>query len=947
MKKRYGTTMRKIFAGMLALLMVMGAVMMKVPVTAQNRDTTRVLRVGYVDYEGFIFENEDGEMVGYAVEYLETIGKKANIKFEFVQCAWEESLEKIKNHELDLVCTAFYSDERAVEFAFSNQNFGRVRCVLYTTEDNEDVYYEDFEKLDGQKIGFIKGSLNISICQEYAKKHDFSFEPVLYDSEEAMNEALYNGEIIAIGTEQMSIHEDLKLIGVYGSRLYYLMSYQGNDFMADIDEAMMTIYTDSYEYEAYLYNKYYGEANRKHALCFTREEMEYIQENPHITVGILPGLYPLAYADEETGEPVGIYASILDCLAEISGLNLEKVLMGPDENPIDTVGIEKKYDLTMTAVDDKTIQNESIILTNNFMESSIGMVGRPDSVYRLEDSFKIAVNDRFVSLHDFIKEKMPQCELLLYETDEECLQAVLDGEADIMMQNVYVINYLLQKPRFEILQLIPTSTVLSGNAFVVSVDADPRLVSILNKAIDYFSKEDFNRIVIQHTTAVPYDYSLEDVWDKYQTQIIVIFSLLIVCISLFVVLFWLKQRHNTLLQTKNYQLREAVDQALKANESKSDFFARVSHELRTPINAIVGISEIAKKSVDNGEKMKESLEKIETSSKLLLSIVNDILDISAIENAKMKITSEPFEIQKILDGVRNIYEMQCKNKGIDFVIVSELEDARFKGDELRIKQILLNLVSNAYKFTSAGGEIKLEAYRLGTAYETTNVRFVVSDTGAGMSQDMLGRLFVPFEQESPSTAKTHGGSGLGMPITKNLVDMMGGQISVESTLGQGTIFMVDLPFEELDMDEIPGAVDLDEISLDDIDFTGMRILLAEDNELNAEIAVDLLNMLNLEVDVVKDGEEAVERFLASEPGYYRTILMDIQMPKMNGYEASKVIRKSEHPHAKKIPIVAMTANSSREDITAAMSAGMSGHIPKPIDTEDLYRTLWVAVNDLE
>lgn len=948
MKKSCGPMLKKILAGLFVAMIMIHVAGGGMPVAAHPNGMDRVIRVGYVDFEGFIYENDEGEIVGYAVEYLSTIGDYSGYEFEYVKCSWEKSLEMLKNHELDLVCTAFYSDERAKEYEFSDQNFGRVRCVLYATDTNTDIYYEDFEKLDGAKIGFIKGSMNIAICEEYAQRHGFSFDPVLYTSEDEMEAGLRSGEVLVIATEQMSIHEDMKLVGVYGSRPYYLMSYQGNDFMADIDDAMMAIFTSNYEYEAYLYNKYYGEANRKHALCFTREEMEYIKENPTITVGMLPGLYPLSYVDEETGEAAGIYAAILDRLAEISGLNLEKVVMDPNEDPIRSVALKNKYDMTMSAIDGKTLsQVTNIVLSNNFMESSIGMVGRPDSVYKLSDSFTIAVNSRFVSLQNYLQEKLPQCELVLYETDEECLQAVLDNKADVMMQNVYVINYLLQKPRFETLKLMPTSTVLEGNAFIISEDMDPRLVSILNKAIDYFSTEDFNRIIIQHTTAVPYNYTVIDVWDKYNTQIVMIVALLVVCIGLFTVLMMVKQRTNHELQAKNYQLREAVNHAQKANESKSDFFARVSHEIRTPINAIVGITEIAKKSTDNEDKVKESFEKIETSSKLLLSIVNDILDISAIENAKMKIAEEPFVIQEVLDGICNIYEVQCKNKGIHFSVESTVEKLHFMGDALRVNQILLNLVSNAYKFTPAGGQIKLDVYRLGTVFGVTTVRFVVEDSGCGMTQDMINRLFIPFEQESSTTAKTYGGSGLGMPITKNLVDMMGGLITVESHLGHGTKFTVDLPFGAVDESEIISEVNIDEVPLEEIDFAGKRVLLAEDNELNAEIAVDLLAMVNLEVDLAQDGLEAVKMFLESEPGTYQTILMDIQMPNMNGYEATKEIRKSEHPLAKKIPIVAMTANSSREDHTAAMSAGMNGHIAKPIDTADLYRTLWIAVHDMD
>lgn len=913
--------------------------------TAENAKKT--VRVGYVGYEGFIYINEEGELGGYGVEYLSAIEQYADVEFVYVYCNWSDSLEMLRNREIDLVCTAFYSEERAKQFEFSSQNFGRVRGVLYTSPDNDELHYEDFEYLDGKKIAFLEGSMNNEIFREYADKHDFGYEEVLFATEKEMEQALAKGEVVAMATEQMSIHDDLKLVGVYGSTLYYLMSYKDNGFMSDINEAMMDLFVADYDYEAYLYNKYYGEANRVHALCFTREEIEYIKENPTITVGMLPGLFPLSYCDEETGEAAGIYASILKEISEISGLNLVPVVMGENENPVDTVGKYGMYDMAMSAVDNKVIEEDNkIIYTDSFMDSSIGMVGRPDLNYDLSENLKIAINDRFVSLMNYLRENSPNCKIVTYETDEECLEAVLKGEADIMMQSVYVINYLLQKPSFESLQMIPTTSVLSSNAFIVGENADPRLISIINKSIHYFSSGDLDRIVIEHTTALPYDYTVEDVWVKYQTQIIMIAILLAACMVLLGVLWGTKQKNYKTMQAKNLQLREAVHQAIEANKSKSDFFARISHEIRTPINAIVGMTEIAKKTPNNLEKTRESLDKIEASSKVLLSIVNDILDISAIENAKMKIANEPFEFNALPEGIKAIYESQCKNKGIQLVIDSEVKATHFRGDSLRVNQILLNLVSNAFKFTPEGGTITLKAYELGTYQGITNVRFMVEDTGEGMSEEMLERLFAPFEQASSTTAQKHGGSGLGLAITKSLVDMMGGQIAVESHVGKGTRFIVDLPFGYVgpEMNEDDKAT-VDEIALEDIDFTGYKILLAEDNELNQEIAVDLLAMVNAEVEVACNGREAVEMFVASPEEYYSAILMDIQMPELNGYEATKEIRKSEHPRAKRIGIIAMTANSSREDITAAMSAGMSGHIAKPIDTENLYRTLWDCVND--
>ena len=379
---------------------------------AMAKEQKKVIKVGYIGYEGFIYKNAEGEMVGYGVEYLNNISKHTDVEFVYVPCTWQESLEMLKVKKLDLVCTAFYSEERAAEYDFSSQNFGRVRGVLYTRKDNSDLYYEDFEYFDGAKIAFLKGSMNNDIFAEYAKKNEFTYEAILFDTENEMEAALENGEVDAIATEQMSIHQDLKLIGVYGSTLYYLMSYKNNDFMDEIDEAMMEIFVEDYDYEAYLYNKYYGEANRVHALCFTREEMEYIKENPTITVGMLPGLYPLSYCDEDTGKAAGIYAAILDEIAKMCDLNLVKVVMGAEENPVETVAYGV-YDLSMSAVDNKILEEgEKILFSDSFMDSSIGMVGRPNLIYDLGGNIQIAINTRFVALKNYLEENSPNCEIV-------------------------------------------------------------------------------------------------------------------------------------------------------------------------------------------------------------------------------------------------------------------------------------------------------------------------------------------------------------------------------------------------------------------------------------------------------------------------------------------------------------------------------------------------------
>ena len=524
----------------------------------------------------------------------------------------------------------------------------------------------------------------------------------------------------------------------------------------------------------------------------------------------------------------------------------------------------------------------------------------------------------------------------------------MNEEVDFMAQNVNVLSPYLQKPIYENFTVLSNFFMEEKMAIVtMNTKEHNTWISIIDKCIATITEREQAQYVMDHTIRNTYKLTWTDILYKSRTEVAIIGFLIVIVFVMMIMGMVVRSRHYALIKSKNIELGAAVAQANSANEAKSTFLARMSHEIRTPLNAIVGMNAICKSHLDEPEKVKEYLDKMENASKVLSGVINDILDMSAIESNKIKIESAKLFIKDVIRTVEDIYTEQCKAKGINLqVVMDEVRDTEVMGDVLRLKQVFLNLTSNAYKFTPTGGTITIEAKEVSVRDDKVFYNFKVSDSGEGMTEEMLTRLFKPFEQESASTAKSHGGSGLGLSIVKNLVELMSGSISCESEKGVGTTFLVSIPFViPEDQKVVEVEEELQEAEPVSYDFENRKVLLADDTEFNADILTDLLAMVNMQVDWAENGRIAVEMFEKAEVGQYEAIFMDIQMPEMDGYEAAKAIRASSHPEAQTIPIYAMTANTFTEDVSEAFHAGMNGHLEKPIDTALVYEILQKIVDE--
>lgn len=1059
----------------LVMITVLFTLFLASPVTSHGKwEESKPIRVGIFSLGNFQGFDSNGEPIGYNIEYLNKVAEIKHWKYEFVPVGnWVEAANYLEEGKIDLLAPAQNIPSLNGRFSYAALPMGTEAAAVYTLDTRDDLYYEDFEKMKSLRFG---GAKNSTFTHNFVERtRDKGFEPDLtyYDNTTQLFEALHNKEVDAIVTNIMFSDDGIKMIDRFSPLpVYYISTNDNRELLNKLYDAMCAVELNDPEFKTQLMGKYFPYFSNTE---FTHSEINYIDEMPEISIGYLPVGLPFSFTDEKTGEFKGITRDILERISTISGLNFKYVeIPSPDvdlnymkENNISVLcGVE--YNESTTAVED-------LWLSSPYFKTENVLVGKEDIDFQSNAQLKLAAISK-TAIPDDLYKQYPNFEIQYYKDTAACFEMVQKGKADLLIQNQYVVESFLSKPVYGGLKVLPVQSIKDNLCIGVIHDKDkdsdsrlklqdPRFLSIINKSIQRINGDELNDIIIRRTLGERYTYRIQDFLYQYRYLLILITLFLAVCISGLVKMERMKARENQILS-------RAIDQANQANHAKSRFLSHMSHEIRTPLNAIVGMTALAQKTAGNPQRTVQYLEKITESSKLLMSIINDVLDMSAIESDKLKISEQPFDFKALLTSVSETYYTQCRQKGIRFEMqLDQVKKEALIGDSLRVNQVLLNLLSNAYKFTESGGSIMVTVSEKMNEPEKNKVymRFTVADTGCGMSEEMQSRLFNAFEQESAATAVKYGGSGLGLAITKNLVSLMHGAIEVESGIDRGTVFTVDIPFgitedvipadtKKLEslrvmvidddgymqdyissvlsglgvrfdavssgeaalsmlereakgndpynvcfvdwkMPEMGGvevikcirekisgdiltviisAYDLTEVEEagkeagvdlflskplfqssiynilasihekkyhpretgdESYDFSGHRALLAEDFELNREVAVDLLELVNLKTDWGENGKEAVELFLNAPAGTYDIILMDIQMPVMDGYEAIRTIRKSNHPQAGTIPIYAMTANAFAEDVAKALASGANGHIAKPIDSKMLYKVI--------
>lgn len=931
-------TWRSICA-MLCLLLLLPALF---PVKAAAETApVKVVRVGSFE-DTFNYVNEKGIRKGYGYELLQTLSGYTGWQLEYVTCDWSDCFEKLKNGEIDIMGDISYTEDRAEEMLFSDEPMGEEKYYLYADLSRADISASDFKTLNGKKIGVLMGTEPEVMLTEWEEKYDLKTQHVNISNNEDVKQKLANHEIDCFVSLEESFWAELgisTMARVGKSDIYYAINKDRPDLKEELDNAMRALEDADPFYTADLYKRY---ISLDYTPILTGEEKAWLKEHGAIRMGFLTGDSGVSTYDPATGEITGTITDYIQFARDCLG-NQELVfqMVGYDSQKAELDALKSgEIDMVFHFDQSPNLAEDYRVACTNTTWTSNMMAVTNKQHFNENQANRVAVPQNKISLTRYIAVYYPQWEIVDCAAQEDAARLVKDGQADCFVTGVSSQENYSKKYDFYSVPLPnPAKSCFAVNS------GNRHLLSILNKTIKAMPTNMLTGSLAMYKSSSRKVTLSEFIRDNF-FMVLLVSSIFVAVILLAILKLLRKARKAEAAARKaandaqelNAKLQIAAENAESANRAKSTFLFNMSHDIRTPMNAIIGYADLASRHSDDPAKLKKYMENIQVCGQNLLMLLNNVLDLARIENDKTEMEYSVSDIEKDFRNCLAMFRNQADSKGQTLTVTTQLPYPYIYADIPHLTEVCTNLVSNAVKYTGAGGTIRCGVtQKPGEKEGWCDTVVTVADNGIGMSQEFQKHIFEPFERERTSTVSKVEGSGIGMGIVKKLVGLMGGTVEVESKIGVGSTFTVTIPCRIASEDEIQAKREIN--PSDQKCLCGTRILLTEDNDLNAEIATELLQEEGCTVDRAKDGVECVDMLEKAANGTYQLILMDIQMPVMNGYDATKKIRRMDDPQKANIPIVAMTANAFSEDKQVALDAGMNDHIAKPINMSVLVPTL--------
>ena len=953
---RRGAAMLLLFS--LAVSVLLGFAM---PVYAADggKATLRTLRVGFYAYTGYHIMDADGNRSGYAYETLQDMAEYENLNYEYLgyDCDVNEIMDMLENGEVDIVPMLRKTPEREERFDFSAEPISNIATMLTVKAGNRSIVAGDYSTYDGMIVGVSRlGNGRNDSFKAYAEEHGFRYTLVSYDTDEELSSALRTGEITAAVSNRMRQTKNEWIIDTFDVQDSYIAVRKGDaQTLRLVNNAIAAMNRDNPSWRTTLFNKYYTGSHTSSKIYLTDAEENYVtacnNAGTEFTVLVNPDRYPYSYLTPD-GVPTGIMVDIFQKAAGRARLRY-KFLKPADRSEYKAMLADGQADFVIDLTDDLSqAEDYGYKLTDSYLSAEFSWV--------LLRRHSGALN-RIAVAYDFSPSSLEMpglsdtAHVEYLDSFDDCLAAVRAGTVDAY----YTYTYQAERTVFDDTHNELRSMLSDEQRnFCVGVrqDYDVLLRTVLNKSIDSLTRTEIGTITNAYVNLGQQPFSLTRLAYQYPA-IIVLTCLCVLVTAVCIALVIRAQRFRA-------ETEKALRKAEEASVAKTEFLSNMSHDIRTPINGIMGMLDIAEDNFDNKARVRDCMTKMRGAASHLLSLINDVLDMTKIESGNMQMLDTSFDLRALLDSCCSIVEGQIVDRHMTFTKqIGPFWHPYLIGSELHIRQVLINILSNAVKYTPDGGEINFRAKETLFEEGLVHLRMEIKDNGIGMSEEFLQHIFEPFTQEQRSSRTHYKGTGLGMAITKKLVDQMHGSLDVESEPGKGSTFIVRLSLPVGTRPKAEPSVVVRHAasaaasgsSWDDasaagaepaaaapaaaetvLPLAGLHLLLAEDNELNSEIATALLEEQGASITAVENGRLALEAIQNAAPHTYDAILMDVMMPEMNGLEATRCIRAFEGKGpGEGTPIIAMTANVFADDVKACLDAGMNSHVGKPLDMKVL------------